>query len=97
MTMTGLRALPGAPNLAFNLVFPHVKSLKYIYVIIGSLFGQALQNYCFVEAGKLLYNMSSVQDALSPETTMKLGLISFVLLAPTVYKMCSKKKEEKLD
>ena len=97
MTMTGLRGIPGAPNLVFNLVFPHVQNLRYWHVIVGSFLGQAVQNYCFVSAGQILASMTSVRDALTFETTCKIGLISVVLLMPTLYNCCKGPKRGDTD
>ena len=51
MTMSSLRVMPGAPNLVYNLVLPHIKSIKMWQVLAGSLFGQAPLDYCFTKAG----------------------------------------------
>lgn len=43
-TMISIRLLPGSPNYVYNIVLPHVESIKLRHILIGSTVGQAPYN-----------------------------------------------------
>ena len=62
--MLSLRLFPGSPNMLYNLLFPHIKSISLTQNMLGVLIGQLPYNLCVAKAGQMIRKIHSRADIL---------------------------------
>ena len=92
--MLSLRLFPGSPNMLYNLLFPHIKSITLTQNMLGVLIGQLPYNLCVAKAGQMIRKIHSRADILDKQTMIELFIVSIIFMLP-VFMKTSKNKAEK--
>lgn len=91
--MLFLRMTPFLPNWFINLVAP-VIGVPLFPFVFGTFFGVAPPSVLAIQAGKTLHTLTSSRDAISYTSVLLLTSLSFLSLAPVIFKKYFKKKVE---
>lgn len=86
-----MRLVPVFPFFLVNIV-PALFNVKPRTFILTTFFGIIPGSFVFVNLGKQLANIESLNDLASTQTFMAFALFGFFALIPTLYKQCKKRK-----
>ncbi len=90
-TMISIRLVPGSPNYIYNVVLPHVDSLKLRHILAGVLVGQAPYNFIVAQAGNMIGTIKSRADIFTPNIIIGLCLMALLFCTPALFKFFSTK------
>uniref|UniRef100_A0A7S3D9L0 VTT domain-containing protein n=1 Tax=Palpitomonas bilix TaxID=652834 RepID=A0A7S3D9L0_9EUKA len=92
--MLFLRLTPVLPNWLINLASPIV-NVDFKSFVIGTFFGLTGMCYTLTQAGCILHEIESMDDALSSKTMLTLASFGVVSLLPYLYSRLRERKEDK--
>ena len=90
-TMISIRLIPGSPNYIYNVVLPHVDSLKLRHILVGVTIGQAPYNYIIAQAGKMIGTIKSKADIFTSDIVIGLSIMAFLFCTPPLIKFFANK------
>jgi uncharacterized membrane protein YdjX (TVP38/TMEM64 family) len=86
-----MRLVPIFPFFLVNIV-PALFNIKPRTFILTTFFGIMPGSFVFVNLGKQLANIESLNDLISMQTLLAFALLGFFALIPTLYKQFKKRK-----